>query len=84
MKLLRAGWIHRFAAALLIGLAFPYAELAWRCREPFRASEACVWGRAYLPLSRVLEPLLISPVLFLVFTIVAHVWRSRINRMPRE
>jgi hypothetical protein len=38
-------------------MAAPYVELAVKCREP--TSEACVWGKAYLPLTR--------PVYFVLF-----------------
>jgi hypothetical protein len=32
-----------------VGLAAPHAELWVKCRAP--SSEACVWGRAYLPVT---------------------------------
>ncbi len=53
----------RIALAALVGLAAPYVELAVHCRAP--ASEACVWGRAYLPLTR--------PVYFVLFGLLAYV-----------
>jgi hypothetical protein len=34
---------------LLAGIAYPFVDLALSCRAP--ASEACVWGKAYLPLT---------------------------------
>ena len=33
----------------LAGIGHPYLDLALACRVP--DSEACVWGKAYLPLS---------------------------------
>ena len=37
------------ALGLLAGIGYPLIDLAVACREP--VSEACVWGKAYLPLT---------------------------------
>jgi hypothetical protein len=66
-----------FIIALAIGIAFPYLELAWKCREGLATSEACVWGRAYLPLGRWLEPLIITPIAFVIISIVGKLVRRR-------
>lgn len=50
------------AIAVVIGLIEPHAELAFKCREGFEHSEACVWGRAYLPLGQVVVPLVVTPI----------------------
>jgi hypothetical protein len=46
----------RIAIAAAVGLAAPYVEVARLCRAPdpvtLAPTEACVWSRAYLPLSR--------------------------------
>jgi hypothetical protein len=52
------------AVALAIGLIEPHVELAWKCREGYVTSEACVWGRAYFPLAQILAPVIFSPLLF--------------------
>jgi hypothetical protein len=65
------------AVALVIGLAEPYLELAWKCRNGFATSEACVWGRSYWSLSRVAGLLLVTPVSFLALWVARHVWRRR-------
>lgn len=72
----RSTWLRMFAA-MVIGAVTPYLEIAWKCRTGFEMSEACVWGRSYLPLTRWLEPLLIAPVVFLVLTIIARRRRRR-------
>jgi hypothetical protein len=72
----RSTWVL-LALALAIGLAEPYLELAWRCRNGFATSEACVWGRSYLPLSRAAGLLLVAPIAFLALWIVRHIWRRR-------
>ena len=67
--------VLRLLVALAIGLLEPSLELAWKCRAGREASEACVWGRAYLPVSRALGLLVIAPVAFAVLTVLARVWR---------
>jgi hypothetical protein len=37
------------AAGSAVGIGYPLVDLALACRAP--ASEACVWGKAYLPLT---------------------------------
>ncbi len=64
----------RIVLAALVGLAAPYAELAVYCRAP--ASEACVWGRAYLPLTR--------PVYFVLFGLLAYAVLSLVARRARR
>jgi len=58
-------FIAALAVATMAGLLYPYVELAWKCRLA-TDSEACVWARAYFPLSRRVEPLIVTPVAFLV------------------
>jgi hypothetical protein len=44
-----ASFIIALSVGLLIGVAYPFVDLAWSCRLP--TSEACVWGKAYFPLT---------------------------------
>ena len=37
------------AVSLVIGIAWPYVELAFKCRSP--DSEACVWAKSFWSLS---------------------------------
>lgn len=37
------------AAGLVVGVGYPFIDLALACRIP--TSEACVWGKAYLSLT---------------------------------
>lgn len=69
----------RAAIALLVGIAFPNLEVAWNCRAGEAFSEACVWGRAYLPLMRWVEPVIVAPIVFLILTLWAW-WRRRARR----
>lgn len=58
-------YIWALIIALVIGLGLPLLEVAFVCRQP--ASEACVWGRAYLPLNGVATLLILGvPTFFVV------------------
>jgi len=39
---------------------------AWKCRAGLSASESCVWAQAYFPLTRWIEPLIVTPILFVL------------------
>ena len=60
--------------ALAIGIVAPHAELAWKCRQGFESSEACVWGRSYFPLVIWLEPLLVAPTVFAALVCLTWAW----------
>ena len=72
----RSTWIL-LGLALAVGLTEPYLELAWKCRDGFEASEACVWGRSYLPLGRAAGLVLIAPLAFAVLWVSRAVWTRR-------
>ena len=59
---------------LLVGAGVPFLELWLKCRQPM--SEACVWAKAYLPLS-----LGIGAVLGILAAVVAWfvlgAWRGK-------
>lgn len=71
----RSRLILAAVAAGATGAAYPFVELAWHCRSAMTTSEACVWGRAYFPLTRWVEPLIIAPIAFLLFLFLARVSR---------
>ncbi|MDQ3949125.1 MAG: hypothetical protein M3282_02160 [Gemmatimonadota bacterium] len=50
--------------ALLATLAVPYGNLWLKCQQP--ASEACVWSKAYLPLSLGLTFVILGAPVFIV------------------
>jgi hypothetical protein len=74
----------RLAIALAAGLAEPYLEIAWKCRAGLETTEACVWGRAYMPLSRVVGLVLIAPVVFVALTFLSVVWTRRHRGSPNR
>ena len=69
--------IVRVLAALAVGVVEPYVELAWKCRAGFESSEACVWGRAFLPLGRVAGLVIVAPLTLLALTVATSLWPSR-------
>ena len=52
------------------GTAYPFIDLALACRAP--ESEACVWGKSYLPLSLGIS----IPLVGGVIAVVAYVFMS--------
>jgi hypothetical protein len=60
------------AFGVVAGLLYPYGELAWTCREGHASSEACVWARAYFPLSRWVEPVIVTPIALGIAWVVAR------------
>lgn len=45
----RSVLLTALAAGLIAGVGYPLVDVALACRAP--VSEACVWGKAYLPLT---------------------------------
>lgn len=59
---------------VVVGTAYPFVDLALACRTP--ESEACVWGKAYLPLSLGISiPLIGGVVAAAAYAFLT--WRSR-------
>jgi hypothetical protein len=73
------GFVPQLVVAVLIGVVWPHVELLWKCRTGFEDSEACVWGRSYLPLSRWLEPVVVAPIAFFVLVILTLLWRRVVS-----
>lgn len=66
----------RILVSLAIAAAVPPLRVWWTCgRDPM--SEACVWGKAYLPLSIGLALLLGAPVIFALILLGERMMRSR-------
>ena len=68
-------WVLVFVACAAIGAAAAHVEVAWRCRgsvEGQPRSEGCVWGHAYLPVTRVAYAFLVGVPLFGAAWLVAH------------
>jgi hypothetical protein len=76
----RRRFVPQLVGAVVIGVLHPQIDLLWRCRAGFGQSEACVWGRAYMTLSRALGLIVVTPIAFLVLVLVALAWR-RVRRV---
>jgi hypothetical protein len=68
--------------ALAAGLIEPLAEIAWKCRAGFESSEACVWGRSYLPLGRAVGLVVIAPLTFVALLLLRRGWSAWRRRNP--
>jgi hypothetical protein len=42
-------FLTALCVGLIVGVGYPFVDVALACRVPI--SEACVWGKAYLPLT---------------------------------
>jgi formate/nitrite transporter FocA (FNT family) len=45
----RFPFLIALSAGLIVGIGYPFVDIALACRVPI--SEACVWGKAYFPLT---------------------------------
>jgi hypothetical protein len=53
-----SSFLLALAAGLVVGVGYPFIDLALACRIP--TSEACVWGKAYLPLTLAVSVVLLG------------------------
>ena len=54
----RSALIIAVLVGLLAGVGYPFVDIAIACRVP--TSEACVWGKAYFPLTLVLSVVIVG------------------------
>lgn len=67
-------FLTALATGLIVGIGYPFVDLALACRTP--DSEACVWGKAYLPLTVGLSGVLLGGIVTgLVYA--ALMWQRR-------
>jgi len=64
---------------LIVGTAYPYVDVVLACRAP--ASEACVWGKAYFPLTLGLSMIILGGVTTALSYAGMHWFRKR--RKPK-
>ena len=65
----------RAAVAAAVGLAAPHAELWVKCRAP--SSEACVWGRSFMPLTIPVYLVLFGGLTYVVLAFISRARRRR-------
>lgn len=56
----RSSLLVALAVGLVAGIGYPVVDVALACRVPI--SEACVWGKAYFPLTLGLSVVLVGGV----------------------
>ena len=74
----RRSWIC-LVVAVGVGALTPWVELWWKCRAGREASESCVWARSYMPLSRVVEPIIVAPLTLALLCVLAALF-DRLRR----
>lgn len=74
----RASLLVAIAAGLLAGIGYPSLDLALACRAP--ASEACVWAKAYFPLTLGLSLVLLGCVVAGLTYAALSYWRKKRRR----
>jgi hypothetical protein len=67
-------FLTAFCVGLLVGAGYPLVDLALSCRVP--TSEACVWGKAYFPLTMSVSVLVLGGIVT-GFVYAALLWRRR-------
>jgi hypothetical protein len=56
----RAALVLSLLVGLIVGAGYPFIDLIVACRTPI--SEACVWGKAYFPLTLGLSLVLLGGI----------------------
>ena len=70
----RSLFLAALFVGLVVGVGYPFVDVALACRVPI--SEACVWGKAYLPLTLGVSVLVLGGVVTALLYAVL-VWRRR-------
>jgi hypothetical protein len=70
------------ALGLIAGVAYPFIDLALACRVP--TSEACVWGKAYLPLTLGLSLVMVGGVVAILMYLFLAWKRQRKSNHDTE
>ena len=74
MRSRQHSFLIALALGLLVGIGYPIGDLVLSCRAP--TSEACVWGKAYLPLTLGVSVVLLGGVT----TVLVYAWLRRKSR----
>jgi len=77
MRSRRSSLLIALSIGLVVGTGYPVVDLGLACRAP--SSEACVWGKAYLPLTLSVSVVLLGGVVAgLLYAVL--LWRRRRQR----
>jgi hypothetical protein len=76
----RFPFLTALCVGLIVGAAYPFVDIGLACRAP--TSEACVWGKAYFPLTLSVSVVILGGVVTgLLYAVL--IWRCRRQR-PRR
>lgn len=74
----RFPFLTALSVGLIAGVGYPFVDVALACREPI--SEACVWGKAYFPLTLGLSVVVLGGGSTGLLYAVLIWWRRRRSR----
>ena len=70
----RAPVLIALLTGAVVGIGYPFVDIAWKCRVP--DSEACVWGKAYFSLTLTVSIVVLGGIAAgLVYALL--VWRRK-------
>ena len=74
----RFPFLTALCVGLIVGIGYPFVDIGLACRVA--TSEACVWGKAYLPLTLSVSVVVLGgAVTGLLYTVLIW-WRRRPSR----
>lgn len=75
----RFPFLTALCVGLIVGAGYPFVDVGLACRTP--TSEACVWGKAYLPLTLSVSVVVLGGVVTgLLYAVL--IWRR--HRLSRD
>ena len=74
----RSSLFIALSSGLILGVGYPVVDVSLACRIP--TSEACVWGKAYFPLTVSISVVIVGGVVMGLVYAVLMWWRSRRSR----
>jgi hypothetical protein len=73
----RFPFLTALCVGLIVGAGYPFVDVGLACRTP--TSEACVWGKAYFPLTLSVSVVVLGGVVTGLLYVVLT-WRRRPSR----
>ena len=74
----RFPFLIALCVGLIVGAGYPFVDVGLACRAP--TSEACVWGKAYLPLTLGVSLVVLGGVVTALLYAALTWWRRRPSR----
>lgn len=74
----RFPFLTALSLGLMVGVGYPFVDVALACRVP--TSEACVWGKAYFPMTLSVSVVVLGGVVTGLLYAVLIWWHRRQSR----